>query len=528
MQNTSVSCGAIAWPLGYISHMRILAPFLFVALTLFATLHAAEQPGTGAADSPIENDPDIALAFRLERAFQKLAKRVATCVVSLQVTARTKDWPDELRRMSEHLGPSSSSDRTFEGSGVIVDPNGWIITNEHVVREADSIFVKFSDGRVCPATVTGLDKRSDLAMIKLTGDDAPTNLPCAELADSDKVQVGQYSMAVGNPFGLSNSFTLGVISARGRNRQGLSNDVFYGNLIQTDTPINPGNSGGPLFDLSGRLIGINTMIFSLTGSSQGCGFAIPSNHLKPRVNYLKIGREIEYGWLGVALKDIAPLQKEFKIPDNKGVMVDMVIANTPAERAGLVHGMVILDFDGTRIGSRDELIAVVSATPVGRNVKVKVLDTAGKVADFSVRISKRNADLAQARQAHPNLDLENEAFDLSEIPGGNTTPKEAQGKPEKNEKSPPFIWRGMQFKELTAEDGKKKGGRIEIIRVKTGSPADRAGLYEGAVITELKHGGDSAIKKLDTLDTLKKLSALATGPVALYTPLDGYVTVDEK
>ncbi len=306
-----------------------------------------EQPPLVKNDPPAENDPDIALAFRLERAFQKLAKRVAPCVVSLKVTTRTKDWSDELRRMNEHLGPSPL-DRTFEGSGVIVDADGWIVTNEHVVREADSIVVTFSDGRVCAATVTGLDKRSDLAMLKLTGDDAPKNLPVAALADSDKVQVGQYSMAVGNPFGMANSFTMGVISARGRNRQGLSTDVFYGNLIQTDTPINPGNSGGPLFDLSGKLIGINTMIFSLTGSSQGCGFAIPSNHLKPRINYLKIGREIEYGWLGVQLKELDLLKREFKVPENKGVMIDVVMSNTPADRAGLTtHGMVILDFDGT-------------------------------------------------------------------------------------------------------------------------------------------------------------------------------------
>ena len=504
---------------------RIVSSFCAASL-LCAALHAADQPEKG-SDGSIENDPDIALAFKLERAFQKLAKRVAPCVVSLQVSARTKDWSDELHRMGERLGPSAL-DRTFEGSGVIIDPAGWIITNEHVVREADSIMVKFSDGRVCTAAVTGLDRRSDLAMIKLTGDGIPTNLSVAELADSEKVQVGQYSMAVGNPFGLSNSFTLGVISARGRNRQGLSSEVFYGNLIQTDTSINPGNSGGPLFDLSGKIIGINTMIFSLTGSSQGCGFAIPSNHLKPRLAYLKIGREIEYGWLGVALKDILPFQKEFKIPDNKGVLVDSVISNTPADRAGLTHGMVILDFDGTRVGSRDELIAVVSATTVGSKVKVKVLDSTGKVTDLSVRISKRNADLAQARVMHPNLDLENQALDLDEIAGGNATPKDALGKPDKIDKPAPYVWRGMQVKELSADEGKKKNGRLEITRVKTGSPADRAGLYEGAILTEWKDAGDVAIKKLDSLDALRKLAATAPGPVALYTQIDGYVTVDEK
>lgn len=498
-----------------------------VAASLSAPLHA-EQPTVVATEPPVENDPDIALAFQLERGFQKLAKRVAPCVVSLKVSTRTRDWQDELRRMSEHLGPTPS-ERIYEGSGVIVDPDGWIITNEHVVRDAESIVVTFSDGRVCTAAVSGLDKRSDLAMIKLTGEDVPTNLPIAALADSDKVQVGQYSIAIGNPFGMSNSFTMGVISARGRNREGVAGgDVFYGNLIQTDTPINPGNSGGPLFDLSGKLIGINTMIFSQTGSSQGCGFAIPSNHLKPRLNYLKIGREIEYGWLGVELKDIDTLKREFKVPENKGVMVNAVISNTPAERAGITHGMVILDFDGTRVGSTRELIAAVNTTPVGRNVKVKVLDTAGKVADVSVRISKRYSELTRMRQYRPDLDFEKLPFEIGDFDAPVATPaKEPDGKP-LPPPPPPFVWRGMQFKELSAENAKKRGGRIEIVRVKTGSPADRAGLYEGAIVSELKHARDKAILKLDTLEKLKELAATVTGPIALYTALDGYVTVEEK
>ncbi len=519
--------------------MRKIALCTLAASMFMSTLNAADQPLAippdkgaadtlkGAADTSIENDPDIALAFRLERAFQKLAKRVAPCVVSLQVIPKSKSWSDDLHHMSERLGPSSL-DRMFEGSGVIVDAAGWVITNEHVVRDADTIYVKFSDGRICTASVSGVDRRSDLAMVQLTGDNIPTNLSAAELADSEKVQVGQYSMAVGNPFGLSNSFTLGVISARGRNRQGLTSDVFYGNLIQTDTPINPGNSGGPLFDLSGKLIGINTMIFSTSGSSQGCGFAIPANHVKPRIGYLKNGREIEYGWLGVSLKDIVPFQKEFKIPDNKGVMVDAVIANTPADRAGLTRGMVVLNFDGTRVGNTVELIAAVSATTVGSKVKVKVLDTTGKQTELNVRVSKRDNELAQVRMRQPNLDLENQAFELEEIAGGNDTPKEAIGKPERNEKPAAFIWRGMQLKELSSDEAKKKNGRIEIVRVKTGSPADRAGLYEGAILTEWKDAGVASIQKLDSLAALRRLAANAAGPVALYTQIDGYVSVEEK
>lgn len=510
--------------------MNRIAIFILSALLLLAAPCRAGQPESGAANPPDkldESDPDMAPAFKLERAFQKLARKVAPCVVSLQVGARSKNWSDELRRMSEHYNPGGQ-ERKYEGSGVIVDPSGYILTNEHVVREADSITVTFSDGRIFPAKIAGSDPRSDLAMVKLTGDDVPKNLPCAQLADSDKIQIGQYAMAVGNPFGLSNSVTLGVISARGRSRQGLTSDVFYGNLIQVDTPINPGNSGGPLFDLSGRVIGINTMIYSQTGVSQACGLAIPSNHVKPRLELLKNGSEIEYGWLGVQLGEIAAQKFTFKVPDNRGVLVMGVIANTPAERAGMTHGTVILDVDGTRVGSVDELKATVNELPIGRLVKVKALDSGGRAVDYSVRISKRYSEVALIRHKNPNLDLENMTFELDDLEPGRA-PFNDIGKAEPDDpKAKPFIWRGMQFRELSADDAKKKGGRIEVVRVKTGSPADRAGLYEGAIVTELKHAGNKAVQKLATLDDLKKLSAKVTGPASLFTPLDGYLTVDEK
>ena len=498
-----------------------------------ATDSKPATPADAQAASDTETDPDIALALRLESAFQKLARRVAPGVVSLQVVMRLKNRPD----LSDYLG-SGAPERDFEGSGVIVDAAGWIVTNEHVIRGADAINVKFSDGRVCKAKITGIDPRSDLAMLKLDDPNAPATLPSVKFADSDKVQVGQYAMAVGNPFGLSNSFTMGVVSARGRNMplHSSTNDVFYGNLIQTDTPINPGNSGGPLFNLHGELIGINTMIYSSTGYSQGCSFAIPSNHLKPRLAYLKLNREIEYGWLGVALKDLKPLQNDFKVPDNKGVIIDNVIDNTPADRAGLAHGMVVLDFDGTRVGSVQELIGVVNETPVGRSVKVKVLDTSGRVADYSVRIAKRYTDVAQSRRMDSRHDAQSEALEEAEF-----AQETAAGSiPAKVESSDPLeklnaklaakstIWRGMMLKELSAEEGAKRGGRIEVVRVRKGSPADRAGLYEGAILAELKHGGDAALHKLASLDEFKRLTEKIKGSAAIYSPLDGFVTIDEK
>lgn len=491
--------------------------FLLALLASFCSPLRAETPEPDA-------DPDIELAARLERGFEKLAKRVAPSVVSLQVSVKRGNWMEELRRMGEQQ--NIPVEPQFEGSGVIVDQAGFIVTNEHVVRGADRIRVKLSDGRIFSAELCGTDPRSDLAMLKLSGDDIPANLPSVALADSDKVEVGQWALAVGNPFGLSNTLTVGVVSARGRSMpaHSFSNDVFYGNLIQTDAAINPGNSGGPLFDMRGKLIGINTMIFSKTGISQGFGFAIPSNHLQKRVAYLKAGREIEYGWLGVRLADLPPGQKEFNVPENKGVLIDGVIPNTPADRAGLEQGMVILNFDGTRIANSQELMGVVNETPVGRTVAVKAINRLGKMAEFNVRISKRYAELVRASslgtrsEDGSDVDLEEEAPE-EKVPAGTEKPAKAKSV---------FSWRGMQVKELTLDDGRKRGGRIEIIRVKKGTPADRAGLYEGAILTELKHAGNSAIQKFGSLEDFKRVISQVAGSAAIHTPLDGYVTVESK
>jgi serine protease Do len=358
-------------------------------------------------------------------------------------------------------------------------------------------------------------------MIKLSGDDVPRDLPTAELADSDKVEVGQWALAIGNPFGLSNTFTMGVVSARKRNVpiRNFAQDVFYGNLIQTDAAINPGNSGGPLFDLRGKLIGINTMIFSKSGISQGFGFAIPSNHLKPRLVHLKAGEEIQYGWLGVQLDDLKPGQKVFKVPENKGVLVTNVIPNTPADRAGVEQGMVILSFDGTRVGSAHELIAAVNETPVGRSVKLTVVDRQSKQTDLNVRVSKRYSELVRA--AVLGLDSE----DFSESPLDLDEPPDAEASKTKPQTCQ---WRGMIVREIPPESAPRRGGKIEIIRVKKGTPADRAGLYEGAQITEIKHAGSDAIQKIGSLDDFKRITAAISGQAAVHIPLDGYVMIETK
>ena len=478
---------------------------------------------------PVDPDEDLELAAKLERGFKKLSKRVEPSVVSLEVQVAPGSRSEEWRRMIEQSG--AMPEHQYQGSGVLVDPAGFIITNEHVVHGAAKILVKLMDGRVFPAEITGTDPRSDLAMLKLTGENVPKDLPSAIMADSDKVDAGQWVMAVGNPFGLSNTLTVGVVSANGRSMpvRNFSADVFYGNLIQTDAAINPGNSGGPLFDMRGKLIGINTMIFSRNGFSQGCGFAIPSNHLKPRLAYLKTGREIEYGWLGVKLEDLPPGQKVFKVPDDKGVLVNDVIPNTPADRAGLQRGMVIVNFESVRIGNSQELIAVVNETPVGRKVKLKALDSAGKLVELEVRISKRYSEVVKASAMGPASGIdETGSIDIEDniAPEGTKAKGTVDGAASAGHNG--LNWRGMQMKELSVEDSRKRGGHVEVVRVKKGSPADRAGLYEGAIITEFKQGEHTSIQKINSLDELKRNIADVGGPAAVYTELDGYVIIESK
>jgi serine protease Do len=485
--------------------LAVCALAAFFAPSL-APLHAAETP----AES--DEDPDIEFAARLERAFEKIALRVGPSVVNLQVVVKSRGaWPDELKKMSDPH-QMMVPERQFEGSGVIVDSSGFIVTNEHVVRGAETIRVKMNDGRAFSAEVTGTDPRSDLAIIKLSGE-IPKDLVAAKFADSDAVKVGQWTLAVGNPFGLNNTVTVGLVSARGRSMPvyNLTSDVFYGNLIQTDAAINPGNSGGPLFDIHGRLIGINTMIFSKSGFSEGFGFAIPSNHLQKRVAYLKTGREIEYGWLGVRLDDLKPGQTEFGVPGNKGVVVESVIPHTPADRAGLQQGMVIVKFNGVDVATSQELIREVNETPVGHTVSLQAFNRDGKLSDYTVKISKRNADIVRA-SALGQLDEDSaELVDILSKESAKNT----------------YAWRGLRVKELSDEDAKKRGGKLEIVSVQKGSPADLAGMYEGAIVTEIKHDG-AAISKLESADDFQRETTEIKGSASLYLTLDGFVSIPEK
>ena len=274
--------------------------------------------------------------------------------------------------------PQSPRKERSLGTGFIISDDGYILTNDHVVDGADEIKVKLSDGRVFSGKVRGLDPKLDLALIKI---DAGKQLPVAKLGDSDKLRIGEWVMAIGNPFGLEQTVTVGIVSAKGR----VIGAGPYDDFIQTDASINPGNSGGPLFNVGGEVIGINTAIVS---GGQGIGFAIPVNMAKQIVQQLRDEGKVTRGWLGVVVQPLSEeLAQSFGLDRPHGALVSEVVKDSPAERAGIKRGDVILRFDGQAIDERNDLPKVVATTPVGKAVTVVVFRD-GRERELKVEVGK--------------------------------------------------------------------------------------------------------------------------------------------
>ncbi|MDR1656774.1 MAG: Do family serine endopeptidase [Deltaproteobacteria bacterium] len=267
--------------------------------------------------------------------------------------------------------PPRSNKQSALGSGFIFDPQGFIITNNHVVEDADDIKVKLADGRELTAEIIGRDPKTDLALIKLT---TPGPYPYISLGDSDRIEIGDWLVAIGNPFGLEHTVTAGILSARGRTI-GVGP---YDDFLQTDASINPGNSGGPLLNLRGEVVGINTII--IAGGS-GIGFAIPSNVATKIIDQLKANGRVERGWIGVLIQELTPdMAKSFGLDDNtQGSLIGNVVEGSPAETGGLKHGDIIVEFDGKPIKAWQELTSIVADTPIGKVVNVVVVRDKKKV-----------------------------------------------------------------------------------------------------------------------------------------------------
>lgn len=281
------------------------------------------------------------------------------------------------------------------GSGVIVDKEGYILTNNHVIKDADEIKVKLSDKREFKGRVIGTDHKTDIAVIRIDSD----NLPAIKWGDSDKLKVGETVIAIGNPFGLNQTVTSGIVSATGRANVGIAD---YEDFIQTDAAINPGNSGGALVNVKGELIGINTAIFSTSGGYQGIGFAIPSNMAKVVMeNLIKKGRVIR-GWLGVSIQPITPeLARQFNLKDEKGVLVGDVVEDSPAEKAGLQRGDVIIEFEGKEVNEPSVLRNMVANTPPNKEITLKFLRD-GKQNTAKVTIAELPANMQKVSGEYDN------------------------------------------------------------------------------------------------------------------------------
>jgi len=343
-------------------------------LVLFALLLL---PLPAAAQSRPEATIDPHAVLRaVEEAFTAVADRVTPSVVNVSTVGKKVALPsgEDPERFKEFFG-EEFYERYFKrrpreearasGSGVIVDPNGYILTNYHVIENAQEIIVRLSDARKFTATLVGSDPKTDLAVLKV---ETSAPLPAAELGDSDNLRVGQWAIAIGNPFGLDRTVTVGIISATARTRVGVA---AYENFIQTDASINPGNSGGPLLNLDGRVIGVNTAIVA---SGQGIGFSIPINMAKDVMRQLMTRGRVVRGWLGIVIQDVSDeLAQSFGVREREGVLLADVMKGGPGEAGGLRAGDIIVEFAGTPIKEVPDLQRRVAAIAPGEAVGVKVL-----------------------------------------------------------------------------------------------------------------------------------------------------------
>ena len=355
------------------------------------------------------------------------------------------------------------------GSGVIVSPDGYIITNNHVVDGTSELTVTLPDKREFKAKIVGTDPKTDLAVIKIDA----SNLPHVRWGDSSKLQVGEYVLAVGNPFGLNSTVTLGIVSALGRGHMGITQ---YEDFIQTDAAINPGNSGGALINTAGELVGINTAIISQTGGYQGVGFAVPASMAKPVFESIVKTGKVVRGYLGVAIQDLTQdLAKSFGLKQAKGALVSSVAEDSPAQRAGLKQGDVIVAYQGKPVEDPAALQREVTHTPVNTKATLKIIRD-GREQEVTVTIGEQAGTV---KVASADFSTENALA-------------------------------GLEVQSLDLQAARELGlhGKVQgvvVVNVEPDSLADRAGLAQGDVIKEINRQPIKSVRDYEKIvSNLKK------------------------
>lgn len=419
--------------------------------------------------APSARAGEIDAARAVERAIEHAARKVSPAVVNIVVTREPggsstdhlENLPDELREFFERMRPGPRGPFRWQGngSGVIISAGGTILTSEHVVREASRIEVTLADRRRYTAEVVGADPRRDLAVIRIDARD----LPAARLGDAGRLRRGQFVLALGSPFGFGRdgqpSLSFGIVSGTGRAIPGIGAELdrYYGNLIQTDAAVNPGNSGGPLVDLEGNVVGVNAVISSQTGASEGVGFAVPITSATRRIiERLKKGEEIAYGYVGIEITEVdQETARETGAELGHGAYVARVLPDAPGAKAGLTQGDVVLAVNGDPVHGPDDVIQMVQVTPVGQTVTLTVLRD-GKRREVTVEVTRRP-------------------------PPGEMLARRFRVTP---------WWRGMKVEPLTEElreqiglEAKAEG--VFVREVRDASPAADAGIAPGMVIDQV-------------------------------------------
>jgi serine protease Do len=457
---------------------RVIAPVLAVGMVGSLAAYQVTKPVAAKAASAVSttaplDDDSMGALLALDRAMETLAARVTPAIVNVAVTSKTKadargqmEIPDDMRQFfgpgfqfPQQQGPQIEHGI---GSGVIISPDGYIVTNNHVIDGAVDLRVTMSDRRVLPAKLIGTDPLTDLAVIKIEG----KNLPNVPWGDATALRPGQTVLAFGNPFGFRFTVTRGIVSALNRPNPSPTDSRKPGQFIQTDAAINPGNSGGPLVNARGEVVGINTFLISQSGTFSGMGFAIPTQIVRPTVDALIRDGKISHGYMGIGITDVTPENaKFFESKDNRGAIVTQVEPNSPGAKAGLKIGDLITGLDGREISDAGQLQVVVGQTRPGTTVKLQVFRD-GKNMELPVTLEKMGArDKDEDETASNESDKPRWGLSLADV-----TPDVRQ--------------------QLRAS-AQVKGALVE--RVLPGSPADNAGLRPGDVIVGVnRHDMQSA------------------------------------